>query len=361
MTRPPPEPVSRRLDSIEAEPITWLWDRRIPAREVTLIAGEGGLGKTSLVTDIAARLSVGRRLPGDDARREPMTIGFMSLEDDPGRVVRPRFALAAGDPTRFHVFDGFRTRTGTRVAELPADTEGIGGWCQAIGAGLLVIDSWTAYATALDHHKGAEVRRVLGPLSELCHRAELTVLLIGHVNKATATRGAARVSGSADIVNAARSVYLVGRAPGEDPELRVLCPAKMNYCKPARALSFALEDCGQVARVDWRGEIDLHADDLEPAHRPRESGAAREAAESWLHQELIGGEVPVRDLRESAEAEGHSWTTVKRAMAELGVAKRKAGSDGRWFAALPPTINRASPLNGGPLGPLGSLGGDHGF
>lgn len=353
-----PEPVSRRLDSIEAAPINWFMWPRIPASEVTIIAGPGGHGKTTLATEVGARATVGRQLPGDPSARQPMTVGFMSLEDDPARVVRPRFEVAGGDPSRFHIFDGFRIGNRTRLPELPEDVDALGAWCGSIGAGLLIIDSWTAYATGIDHHKGAEVRRVLGPLTDLCHCTGLTVILVAHVNKAQALRGAARLSGSADIVNAARSVLMVGPAPGDDPDLRVLASAKPNYAKPAKALSFKLEDCGQVARVDWQGEVDVHADDLDPAHRPREGGAAREAAEAWLHEELTGGEVPVSELQGNADSEGHSWATVRRAMKELGVRKRKDGTSGRWFASLP-KISTGSRLNGEHLEHVERLGGTH--
>ena len=42
---------------------SWLWPRRIPARALTLLAGDVGSGKSFLACDLAARISRGAPWP----------------------------------------------------------------------------------------------------------------------------------------------------------------------------------------------------------------------------------------------------------------------------------------------------------
>lgn len=46
---------------IDPEPMEWLWNPYIPAGEVTMLIGDGGLGKSLLMMDIASRITRGVR------------------------------------------------------------------------------------------------------------------------------------------------------------------------------------------------------------------------------------------------------------------------------------------------------------
>jgi hypothetical protein len=55
--------VVRTLSTIEPERITWLWRGRLACGKLTLIAGDPGLGKSSVTQDIAAHISTGTLWP----------------------------------------------------------------------------------------------------------------------------------------------------------------------------------------------------------------------------------------------------------------------------------------------------------
>jgi hypothetical protein len=86
----------RKLSDIEAGKIEWLWSNRIPIGEITILEGDGGKGKSSLVAFLAAALSQGRALP-DDVSRPPINVLMFAAEDDPSIVIRPRFERADAD------------------------------------------------------------------------------------------------------------------------------------------------------------------------------------------------------------------------------------------------------------------------
>ena len=63
-----PDPASRglfRLSEIRSRSLTWLWPGRIPFGKLTILDGDPGLGKSTLLLDLAARLTTARPLPDD--------------------------------------------------------------------------------------------------------------------------------------------------------------------------------------------------------------------------------------------------------------------------------------------------------
>jgi hypothetical protein len=48
---------------IEPEPIEWLWKDRFGLGKISMIAGQGSLGKSQVTIDMAARITTGREWP----------------------------------------------------------------------------------------------------------------------------------------------------------------------------------------------------------------------------------------------------------------------------------------------------------
>ena len=69
------------LAEIEPEKVDWFWFPYAPYGMITIVEGDPGLGKSILVTHLAAQTSVGGALPGQKIRRRRVVI--CSVEDDP--------------------------------------------------------------------------------------------------------------------------------------------------------------------------------------------------------------------------------------------------------------------------------------
>ena len=54
---------STLLSSVESEKLDWLWEKRIPRGELTILDGDPGLGKSLITLDLAARITTGRPMP----------------------------------------------------------------------------------------------------------------------------------------------------------------------------------------------------------------------------------------------------------------------------------------------------------
>jgi hypothetical protein len=51
------------LSHVAPEPVLWLWRGRIPLGGITLLEGDPGDGKSTVMYDLAARVTTGRSMP----------------------------------------------------------------------------------------------------------------------------------------------------------------------------------------------------------------------------------------------------------------------------------------------------------
>ncbi|HEY1378991.1 MAG TPA: AAA family ATPase [Gemmataceae bacterium] len=341
---PPPAPpppagpraVARCAAAIEARPVDWLWPGRVPRGMLTLLDGDPGLGKSSVVADLAARVTRGWAMPpaGGAATRPPAAAILLNAEDSPEHTIRPRLEAAGADLDRVHVLEAITDATGERPPSLPWDVASVEALVRETGAGLIGVDPLMAYLGAeVNAHRDQDVRRALYELKRLAERTGAAVLVVRHLNKFTGGPALYRGGGSIGIIGAARSALVVGRDPG-DPARRVLAVNKCNIAAPARGIAYTIEAAGGVGRIGWGEECDLSADDiLAVPERPR--GEATGEAERFLRELLAGGPVPAAEAERQAAAAGISDVTLRRAKKRLGVIAGKAGFVGPWAWRLP--------------------------
>ena len=83
-------PSITRLSDVDETTAQWLWCDRIPYGSITILDGDPGLGKSTLLIDLAARLTVGKSMPSDDRRNDAGNVLVLSAEDSLTTVIRPR-------------------------------------------------------------------------------------------------------------------------------------------------------------------------------------------------------------------------------------------------------------------------------
>ena len=203
--------------AITPEMMRWLWDRRLPLRGLSLIAGEPGLGKSTLTAELAANVTRGR-LPGD-LHAQPADVLIASAEDHFASVVWGRLTAAGADMDRVHRV-AVEDRDGEELLTLPDDVAELESRCEELAAdgrpvALIVVDPVAAFiGGGVDTHRDAAVRRVLAPLSGLAERQQLSVVGVAHLNKDTAGKLLSRVGGSVAFGAAPRCQ---GRSEGRRP------------------------------------------------------------------------------------------------------------------------------------------------
>jgi len=346
------------VSEVKPERVEWLWPGRLPLGKLAVLDGDPGLGKSVVTLDVAARVSAGRVLP-DGRPCEPAGVVLLSAEDGLRDTIRPRLDAAGADCERIVALSTVaETKTGERMISLTKDLSTIERAIERVGAGLVVVDPFTAFLSEkTDSYKDQDMRRALAPLATLAERMRAAFLIVRHLTKAAGGNTLYRGGGSIAIIGAARSGLVIAQDP-EDPERRILAANKHNLSRPAPSLAFRIEEAPNgAARVQWGGTSPLTARDIlkEPAD-PEQKSALSEAKE-FLSQELAEGAVAAEQVKEDASTAGVSERTLKRAKRDLGVGSNKRG--GVWYWELPRENSEEGQSSAvGPLGPVGPLGKD---
>ncbi len=300
--------------------VEWLWENRIPLGKLTTFAGWGGLGKSFVTMDLAARISVGAPIPGMDGLCfEVGNCLILNTEDDPEDTSVPRLIEAGADLRRIgfarsEVLGQFNLGD-LKVLDAMIDQLG--------GAKLLVIDPATAHLGDKDDHKNAELRGLLMPLSLWSMERSLAVILVTHVNKPSANKveAMARVVGSVAWVNAVRAAVMFSKDPN-DPSQRLFIPFKSNNSPEQKGLSYRIESTDTLARVNWIGEVDTTADEAINQTVTKTVGAD---AAAWMTDRFTEQvEWESGELRRLGLAAGHSFNALfkSKEVRELPIQKR---------------------------------------
>ena len=89
-----------RMSEVQSQEIEWLWYPFIPYGKLTIIQGDPGDGKTTMVLNLAAKLSKGEALDKNMKVTEPVNVIYQTAEDGLADTVKPRLELAGADCER---------------------------------------------------------------------------------------------------------------------------------------------------------------------------------------------------------------------------------------------------------------------
>lgn len=93
------------MEDVEATEVKWLWYSYIPYGKITIIQGDPGEGKTTLVLNLAAKLTRGEKLSESEITAEPINVLYQSAEDGLADTIKPRLIAANADASRVMVID----------------------------------------------------------------------------------------------------------------------------------------------------------------------------------------------------------------------------------------------------------------
>jgi hypothetical protein len=318
-----------RLSEVEYRPVEWLWEGWIPKANLTVVAGEGGIGKSHFLLGLAARLSTGDKindgLPGNTL--------ILSAEDPIDSVILPRLVAAGADLDR--IMEGYISNSHWKQSlAFPDDLDKLATTVRENEIDLVIIDPGSAHLAAVDSHNDQQIRRALGPLAGIAMEQRCAVTYLVHLNKSSGGSFSQRIVGSVGTVNAARSVLGMGIDP-EDDEMRVVAHVKANWSEKQSSLLFSFEELDSdidgvkvmTTRLKFEGVSSVTADDL-VAPRERNSPELDRAIE-FIEQELSNGPVPSAILNDHADEIEISKGTLGNAKKHLGVISKQVG--GTWI------------------------------
>jgi hypothetical protein len=241
-----PELLVESLAGLTPQPVHWLVPNRIPAGMMGLIAGEGGHGKSMTTLNLVSPITSGRCAFG---LTYPNPVSgkalLISCEDDWERTIVPRLAALGADLSKVLRVKGVRMKADGQTLDFHLghfrELESL--LTANPDIRLVVIDPAGAYVgrAGVNENRDADLRAVLGPLSEAANHTGATVILVKHLNKSAGVSAVQRVSGSTGYVNAVRFAYMILPDP-DDRELKLMLPIKANVLPAGQTgLAYRLE------------------------------------------------------------------------------------------------------------------------
>ena len=344
------DPVLTCMADVEPQEIDWLWPGRIPSGCITMLIGRPKEGKSFVTIDMAAKISTGSPWPDGSGNAPLGSVIFITAEDDPARIIRPRLDAHGADANKVHVLSGVR-RIGQEHEDMftLVDVTVLEDVLkQYPDCKLVVVDPIGSFLGGkTDAHRDNAVRGVLAPVAKLAEKYGVAVLVVAHRRKSSGNMADDLALGSRAFTGLARANWHLFHDP-DNKNRRLLLPGGGNYFDASiNGLAFSIE--GEPPAICWdREPVAMSADEAlalenrsqeDSKHGPKPKVAKQAVA--WLTAELGDSmEYKAKDLREAAEEAGLNWRSVQRASEAMGVTITRAGfGNGSVWRLPPPSIH----------------------
>ena len=338
-------PKIEKASSVMIKEPEWLIPGYIPKYGITTIAGEGGVGKTSIWCSLVASITTGRQsflcggeIPFD---AEPEDVLVLSAEDSWTYVLRARLEANNADLDRV----SFISPEDERFVDLNFDGDLLKSIIETNRPGVIVFDPLQAFVPAnLRMGDRNAMRKCFSPLIGYGEKYGLTSIIIAHANKQSGVWGRKRIADSSDIWDSSRSVLMTGVT--KDGDVRYISHEKSNWGKLEKSVLYTLNECVPVfkAYTPKKDREFIQEDSRERNIRP-----VVEDAKDFIIETLAEHkEMEVSELDELAAASSISKNAMRDAKAVLkkeGVTKVWSigyGSSKKFFISLkdPEKINK---------------------
>jgi putative DNA primase/helicase len=335
------------LADVTPEDISWIWPGRLARGKYTLLAGDPGLGKSTVQLAIAAHLSRGSAWPDGGQAPQGKTL-ILSAEDGIADTIRPRLDRLGGDPSHVVVLRAVRDERGARPLNLARDLDRLADAIARVRPLVVGIDPITAYLGKTDTYKDAEMRGLLAPLLALLEQERVALLAVGHLSKSDQRAALHRPGGSIAFVAAARIAVCLAPDPN-DADRRVLAGLKSNLGPLPASLAFRLPD----GRLEWETRpADLDAEALLRPQAPhdRDEHTDAERVVRDLLADPSAWPLEARHAIEAGGAHGIHERTLQRTAKRLGVriSRLGFGPGGKWlwhYPVIPVIPDSPAPLS----------------
>lgn len=302
-------------DFAEEEP-SWLVEGWIPEGQITLLAADGGTGKTTLWCNLVAALSSGRPclLDSPDVKREPLKVAFFSTEDSVKKKLKRQLRQAGANEGNILTTD-FSSGGGDALRELKLGSDRLREVIANFRPALCVFDPIQGFLPSrVNMGSRNEMRDCMAPLIALGEEFGTAFFIVCHTNKRMGASDRSRLADSADLWDVARSVLMMGYT-GE-PGQRYLSHEKNNYADRQETLLLSFGEGGQLVKegTTWKRDREFMQEAVTQRSAPQ-----REECKAFLLEKLgeRGNSMASKELENLAKAAGYSRATIRRAKDEL--------------------------------------------
>ena len=319
-------PYFKPLTQFVEQEATWLIPGWIPEGQITLLAADGGVGKTTLWCHIIAALSNGNRcfLDPPDFSRHPTEISFLTTEDSIPKKLLRKLRISGACAANIYAPDFSADKSGF-LRKLKFGTSEMENYIRNAHSKLIVFDPIQGFLPpALNMGSRNAMRDCLAPLISIGEETGTSFLIVAHTNKRKGAYGRDRIADSADLWDISRSVLMSGYT--DEQGIRYLSNEKNNYVELQETLLFSIDQNGLIESkgTTWKRDREFMQDAVFST-----SISKREDCKAWLLSEInaSGGSMSMPEVEDKARESGYSDRTLRRSKEEL-----KKDGKVRYFA-----------------------------
>jgi len=232
----------------------FLWYPYLPIGDYSVLTASSGAGKTILCCGIAAAISTGNPIPGEQQKRAGKTVLIISAKDN-GDILKERLEHSGADLRHVFIID----RSASLGMDFSKHYKDFKNTIQSVNPDLVIIDPWHAFlGEKIDMNRVNVLRPILQKLSNMATECHCALLLTAH----TSPRLQNETTGLTDLISASRSVLQILFDESSNNS-GILVHTKANYTPYGKSIRYHIQKGGLV----WDGLSNVNKQTLELAEK----------------------------------------------------------------------------------------------
>ncbi|MCD7750460.1 MAG: AAA family ATPase [Lachnospiraceae bacterium] len=302
--------------------VQWLWYPFIALGKLTLLQGDPGDGKSTMMLNLIAAISNGGTTPDGQAFGRPHRVIYQCSEDGVEDTIKPRLESCGANCGNVAFIDE-ETHGG-----LTLDDERIRQSIASFRPWLVVIDPVQAYVgNDADLQVAGRARKLMHRLGIWASTYDCAIVLIGHLNKKEGSKNIYRSLGSIDVVAAVRSVLQVERDE-EDEDIRIVRQIKNSLAPVGDEIRYEIRPgSGFKWLVSSTSSCAVHVPDRNaiPQFETKQDKAV-----FLIKKYLTDGDMRSKEIFMRLHDEGIGRRTAQMAKQEMGVQSYRTRQEWYW-------------------------------
>lgn len=308
--------------SVIKKNIDFFWYPYIPFGKVTLIQGDPGCGKSSLIIKLASIASTAGVMPDGMIIQNAFNVIYQCIEDGAADTIKPRLENNGADLT--HI--SFIIENDEPLSVI--DKEKIISSINDTRSKLVIFDPIQSFVGNSGYGTSvAGSREFMNTLISIAEETSAAVVIIGHLNKNESSKDLYRGLGSIDIAASVRSVLQIDRLD-KDSNVRCIKHIKSSLAPEGDVFGFEILKDGFV---EFIGSLDLRREQESIIDQSRISYDTKSSlAEKIILDTLCCDDMKYSEILQIIKKNDISVRTLNNAKKSLGVASIKKKDGWYW-------------------------------